>query len=254
VLTQQRNAILKRELITAERIPYAAHVAGNLVKTVFGDYVQIFRLGGASFESADDEQLNTWHERLNVLWRNIASAQVALWVHVVRRREVAPRAATSATGFADILNEKYTGRLVGQTLMVNEWYLRWCTVRPPEPRPDWFPSCSRRRSAMVPKRNLRDAFTACEKLGQTLEASLARYEPNRWRLQERRSGLFEPPGISRLPHQWRTPTIPLPRAPLHDVLATTRLSFGTEAIEYRWQLRLAWAPCWVSKSIRHRAS
>jgi type IV secretion system protein VirB4 len=27
--------------------------------------------------------------------------------------------------------------------------------------------------------------------------------------------------------------IPLPRAPLYDVLATTRLSFGTEAIEYR---------------------
>jgi type IV secretion system protein VirB4 len=123
VLTQQRNALLKRELIAAERIPYAAHVAGNLVKTVFGDYVQIFRLGGASFESADDEQLNTWHERLNVLWRNIASAQIALWVHVVRRREVAPRAAIGATGFADILREKYTERLGGQTLMVNEWYL-----------------------------------------------------------------------------------------------------------------------------------
>jgi type IV secretion system protein VirB4 len=53
--------------MAAERIPYAAHVAGNLVKTVLGDYLQIFRLGGASFESADDEQLNTWHERLNSL-------------------------------------------------------------------------------------------------------------------------------------------------------------------------------------------
>ena len=123
MLSLQRSAILKRELIAAERIPYAAHVAGNLVKTVFGDYVQVFRLGGASFESADDEQLNTWHERLNVLWRNIASAQVALWVHVVRRREVATRTASNTTGFADILNEKYTVRLVGQTLMVNEWYL-----------------------------------------------------------------------------------------------------------------------------------
>ena len=63
----QRCAVVKRELMAAERIPYAAHVAGNLVKTVLGDYLQIFRLGGASFESADDEQLNTWHERLNSL-------------------------------------------------------------------------------------------------------------------------------------------------------------------------------------------
>ena len=52
----------------------------------FGDYVQAFRLGGASFESADDEELNNWHERLNVLWRNIAGPNVALWTHVIRRR------------------------------------------------------------------------------------------------------------------------------------------------------------------------
>ncbi len=26
-------------------------------------------------------------QRLNVLWRNIASPQVALWTHVIRRRE-----------------------------------------------------------------------------------------------------------------------------------------------------------------------
>ncbi len=234
MLTQQRNAILKRELITAERIPYAAHVAGNLVKTVFGDYVQIFRLGGASFESADDEQLNTWHERLNVLWRNIASAQVALWVHVVRRREVAPRAATSATGFADILNEKYTGRLVGQTLMVNEWYLA-VVYRPASGAATGLVSkllAKAQRNGT--EADLRDAFTACEKLGQTLEASLARYEPEPLGVYKRGdrvcSSLLE--FLAYLINGERQP-IPLPRAPLHDVLATTRLSFGTEAIEYR---------------------
>ena len=73
---------------TVERIPYTAHVSATVVKTLFGDYVQVMRLGGASFECADDEQLNTWHERLNVLWRNIASPQVSLWTHIIRRREV----------------------------------------------------------------------------------------------------------------------------------------------------------------------
>ncbi len=66
-------------------IPYAALVAENVVKTTAGDYLQVFRLGGASFESADDEELNNWHERLNVTWRNIASPNLALWTHVVRR-------------------------------------------------------------------------------------------------------------------------------------------------------------------------
>ena len=49
------------------------------MKTRQGDYVQAFRLSGASFETADDEQLNNWHERLNVLWRNIARENVVLW-------------------------------------------------------------------------------------------------------------------------------------------------------------------------------
>ena len=67
-----RANALRRELTAERNIPYTAHVAEHVIKTRQGDYVQSFRLGGTSFETADDEQLNNWHERLNVLWRNIA--------------------------------------------------------------------------------------------------------------------------------------------------------------------------------------
>ena len=43
---------LRRELSAALRIPYAAHVSPHIVKTTFGDYVQVLRLAGASFECA----------------------------------------------------------------------------------------------------------------------------------------------------------------------------------------------------------
>src|SRR4029077_12302215 len=79
-------------------------------------------LSGASFECADDETLNTRHARLNVLWRNIASPQVALWAHVIRRRE-AIRTEEGATGFSGELERKYRARLAQQTLMVNELFL-----------------------------------------------------------------------------------------------------------------------------------
>ena len=93
------------------------------VKTTFGDYLQVFRLGGASFESADDERLNNWHERLNVLWRNIASPHVALWTHLIRGPTRALPERASGAGFADTLRAKYRERLAGETLMVNELYL-----------------------------------------------------------------------------------------------------------------------------------
>ena len=87
MLKRNRMSALRREPVAAARIPCTAHVAPNVVKTSFGDYLQVLRLGGASFESADEDSVNTWHELLNVLWRNIASPNVALWTHVVRRRE-----------------------------------------------------------------------------------------------------------------------------------------------------------------------
>jgi type IV secretion system protein VirB4 len=63
-----RNAsAIRREIGAAPRIPYSAHVAPSVVSTVFGDYVQVFRLAGPSFETSDDEELNNWHERLNSL-------------------------------------------------------------------------------------------------------------------------------------------------------------------------------------------
>src|SRR5579864_4901742 len=125
-LTANRSAAVRRERLAAEHVPYAAHVSDTVVKTFSGDYIQAFRLGGASFESADDEQLNAWHERLNVLWRNLASPQVALWAHLIRRPESAPLAAPVGRGFAHKLSARYRERLAGETLMVNDLYISIC--------------------------------------------------------------------------------------------------------------------------------
>src|SRR5580658_6313505 len=127
MVSLRRPSALHREISAAERIPYVAHVAPLIVRTAFGDYVQAFRLGGASFESSDDDELNNWHERLNVLWRNVAAPNVALWVHIVRRHATirpAPKESDRADRyFADSLHRKYHDRLGQETLMLNEIYL-----------------------------------------------------------------------------------------------------------------------------------
>ena len=89
----RNGSAIRREITAAQRIPYAAHVAPSVISTVFGDYIQVFRLGGASFETSDDDELNNWHERLNVLWRNIASPNVAVWTHAHQMRHERRNAA-----------------------------------------------------------------------------------------------------------------------------------------------------------------
>jgi type IV secretion system protein VirB4 len=229
-----RAAQIRREADLASRIPYSAHVSSGIVKTVLGDYVQIIRLAGASFESADDVELNTWHERLNVLWRNIASPQIGLWTHLVRRREcIAPGGGTGG-GFAQALAERYRHRLSGETLMVNELYV--ATVYRPTPsrsasRVSKLLSRTQRDAAHL---ELRDAIDACEKLLQTLYASLERYEPELLGIYRVGGRLYSRPleFLSFLLNGENL-AIPLPKAPLYSALGTTRLLFGNEAIEYR---------------------
>jgi len=240
VLNRERSRAARRELSAAERIPYLAHVAPGVIRTTFGDYVQAFRLGGASFETCDDHQLNAWHERLNVLWRNVGSANVALWTHVVRRRDrltVLPGrrgGGGPADAFGGALETKYRHRVCGQTLMFNELYLA-VVHRPTATLASGFTAgLLARTNRDAGRAELADALECCEKLAGTIRASLRRYEPElltAYPVGGRLcSALLEYLGLL-VNGEWQR--VALPRAPINAVLATTRLLFGNETIEYR---------------------
>ncbi|HTR78878.1 MAG TPA: hypothetical protein VMH39_12235, partial [Gemmatimonadaceae bacterium] len=117
----------------ATHIPYTAHVDPTVIRLRDGSYLQTLRVGGASFESADDSSINDWHERLNHLWRNLAGSPVSVWTHVIRRRDSSYPDGAYPPGFAADLNARYRARIVGQALHVNELYvsLIYCPGEPP---------------------------------------------------------------------------------------------------------------------------
>ena len=229
-----RASVLRRELQAAAHIPYTALVSDSVVRTTQGDYVQIFQLSGASFESADDSTLNTWHERLNVLWRNIASPQVALWSHIIRRRVSAGGVTGEADGFAGRLEAKYRARLAEEVLMVNELYLGVVYRPVAGMATSWASRLLARRAPKETQLEIRDALDACEKLSQTVRASLDRYDPEPLGVY-RRGGRAYSRLLEFLSYLicGEAHAVPLPRAPVNEVLGCTRLLFGFEAIEYR---------------------
>ncbi|MBS0425915.1 MAG: VirB4 family type IV secretion/conjugal transfer ATPase [Proteobacteria bacterium] len=230
------ESTLRREVSAAAMIPLVAHVDEHVARTRAGDYVQTLRLSGASFESADDDDINSWHERLNVTYRNIGSPNIAIWTHVVRRRETGYPAGRTVTGFADEVERRYRQKMAGERLMVNELYLSVVY----RPQPTRLGSAAlrilKRTDAEGARAELRDSLDACAKLRQELMASLERYDP-------------EPLGVYRIDGvdvlfsslaefhgllingEWQR--MPLPRSPLNEVLATSRPFFGNEAMEYR---------------------
>lgn len=233
-MSRWREQALRRERSAAEHLPYTAHVRHDVVRTRAGYYLMGFRLSGASFESADDAQLNLWHERLNVLWRNVATPNVALWTHLVRRRaeDVTPHGG--GAGFAGLLAQKYRARLAGETLMANELYLAVCYRSAAGAASGLLTRALARTRALPAQVELADALENCSKLADVLCASLARYEPEALTTYRVGAGwysaLLEYLALL-LNGEWRR--VPLPAGPVSEALATTRLLFGSEAIEYR---------------------
>ncbi len=230
-----RHAASKfRERTAAEHVPYRAHVSPTVIRTVAGDYVQALRLGGASFESADDVQLNTWHERLNVLWRNLATPNLALWTHLVRRAVRPELETTGGPDFARGLSERYAAGLRRENMMVNELYVALVY------RPAAGAAASLVTRTLVRWRRSAEtvetaaALDDCGKLARTMQASLERYEPQLLGIYRHAdiwySSLLEYLALLANGEAARTP---LPCGPLNESLVTTRLLFGTEAIEYR---------------------
>lgn len=241
MLPHKRTTALGREFAASDRIPYTAHVAPTVVRTAFGDYLQVFRLAGAGFESNDDDELNNWHERLNVLWRNVGAPNVALWTQVIRRRAgIALSPGQTAAGrpsgpsFAGGLYTRYRSRLADETLMINEVYLAVVYRPTPGAATGLVSKVLAKVQRDGPRRDFADALDACQKLAQTFTASLARYEPDL--LGTYRCGkvwcssLLEYLGLL-INGEWQRSALPI--GPVNQALATTRLFFGTEAVEYR---------------------
>jgi len=248
-----REHSIRREIAAERWIPYSALIAEGVARTSAGDYLQVFKLGGASFESADDVELNNWHERLNVLWRNLASPQVALWTHLIRRRATPARlggsreeartasipvsvgpTAPPGVSFSDDLADKYQGRLSGERLMANELYVSILYRPVTGVAPNLVSKLLGRVQNGTSRLELLDALDACEKLAQTFQASAARYEPERLGIYiangRRYSQQLE--FLALLVNgEWQR--MPIPRAPIAQVLATSRPLIGSEAIEYR---------------------
>lgn len=235
---RRTTGLLRRELAVSHHIPYSAHVSAQVIKTRNGDYLQIFRLCGQSFESADTQQINAWYERLNVLWRNLAEPGLALWTHVVRRRAPIPGSSHVSGEFADRLQAKYLARLSAEQLMVNEIYLT-AVYRP-------VPGRARHllTRALVNARpndqghELEEALGVCARLGRALSASLSRYDPQPLVCyQDTGRWYSEPLEFLGVLVNGEVRRVPLPRCAIDAALGTTRLYFGNEVIEYRMATR-----------------
>lgn len=217
---------VKNEVGTAAFIPYSSHVTKNIVKLENGDYIQIIRLQGAAHESADVIHINAWHDQLNGLMRNIASPNLAVWSHIVRREVTEFPAGEFEPGFCRDFNEKYRQYVATEKMLTNELYLT-LVFRPHPIKLNSLFNSFTRKTAFELEQQQHEEIERLNDIASTAMASLVRYDPELLTCYEHNGYMYSEVLeflAFLIDGEWRR--FPLPRSEIRDVLATSRPFFG----------------------------
>lgn len=227
-----REALWHRENPAADAIPYAVHIDPHTIKTYSGDYIQVIRVDGIAHESADTEDVFVRKDQLNMLYRNIAHPDIALWSHLVRYEENHYPAGDFDETFADRLNDKYQAHLNQNKMMVNKLYLT--IVYRPEKGAKKALFKFDKRSQVEKEALQHDHLERLHDVTTAVLSGLSAYSPVRLSTYEHKNILFSESleFLSFLINgEWQR--FPLTRNPINEVLATSRVFFGQETIEIR---------------------
>ncbi|MBM7073195.1 VirB4 family type IV secretion/conjugal transfer ATPase [Shewanella sp. 202IG2-18] len=162
----------------AEFIPYQTHVDEHTIKTHSGDYLQTIRLQGVAHESVAPEQVLLWKEQLNLLLRNIASPDICIWTHLVRREHKVFPQGEFKCEFDKQLNDKYAAQVCQSQLMINELYLTIIYRSHSQKLTSWFG----KSVAMTQEQcaaALKQAISALNEITSTVMASMQAYQSQR---------------------------------------------------------------------------
>ncbi len=114
---------MARETDEIKFIPYTRHVDDTTIALDSDALCRVYRVDGRPFETCDIADLNTWHNKLNVMWRSIGDDRLAVWTHLVRTQTDPVLGGQFCSDFARTLQERYTARLQDKLLYHNEFFI-----------------------------------------------------------------------------------------------------------------------------------
>ncbi|QAB01064.1 MULTISPECIES: VirB4 family type IV secretion/conjugal transfer ATPase [Agrobacterium tumefaciens complex] len=232
-----------RELAPEAFIPYVRHIDETTIALDSRTLMVMVALEGVSFETADVLDLNALHRDLNTLFRNIADERLALWTHLIRRRDSDYPDGTFATPFSAALNEKYRERMVREDLFRNDLYLTvlWSPARDPADKAAKLLSRLRRANRAGVELDEGSLKQLQDKVVDVV-AGLKRFQPRVLSLYDQDEMLFSEP--SEVLHQivgGRRERVPLTEGRIASAIYSDRVIVGRETIEIRHEAETRFA-------------
>ena len=104
-------------------MPYARHVDDHTIETRDGLLLQIVRLRGLLFETADTDEINYRKTLRDAMLQAVGSSRFALYHHIIRQRVDPDLEAAFPDDFSARLDARWRARLAAKQLYVNDLFL-----------------------------------------------------------------------------------------------------------------------------------
>ncbi len=113
----------EREISAATFIPYDYHWDRETIITKNQELLQVIKLDGFAFETADDDVVDLKKMVRNSLYKSMAEGTFALYFHLIRRRQSAYPGGKQPPGFAKTLDDQWRTKHSKRHSFINELYI-----------------------------------------------------------------------------------------------------------------------------------
>ncbi|MBV6851631.1 VirB4 family type IV secretion/conjugal transfer ATPase [Xanthomonas euvesicatoria] len=217
----------------SEFVSVSTHVAPSVLKTTGGDYLLIWHLAGLPFVGRDEFELEQRHNTFNRLVQTLRApdfANVAFWVHDVRRRRKINDSSRFKQSFNQTLSDDYYAALSGQKIMQNELYFSMI-YRPVLSGKRLVEKSSDPNKIRVEEEQ---AIAKVIELATNVEAVLKDYSPYRLSMYEAKNGIVFSESLEFLGYLLNRIDEPVPvlQAPVSAYLPVSKHMFANKTGDF----------------------
>lgn len=233
-----KDAVAKREVSAADFIPYEHHWDKETIITKNRELMQVLKIEGFSFETADDDVVDMKKMVRNSLLKSIAEGTFGMYFHMVRRRQSAYPGGEQPPGFAAYVDRKWRHKHHAKHTFVNDLYIT--VIRKQDKKgaaklENLFQKMEQKTNKEADGVQLHEMH---KELKEVVYRVLATFKDYGARVLTTRMGEFGPVSeplefLGRLVNAGDVPPMLVPSLPIAEYLPVNRLYFGNRAIEIR---------------------
>ncbi len=112
-----------KEIGMSEFIPYLYHYDKETILLKDDSLMQIIKIDGFSFETADDIDVDMKKMVRNSLLKSMGDGYYSVWFHIVRRRQSAYPGGKQPKGFASYIDDCWRKKFQSRELYINDLYI-----------------------------------------------------------------------------------------------------------------------------------